>query len=126
MSDLLQVLYVEDDPDIRAVAEFALEDEGVELEVCETGMVALEKAKAFRPDLLLLDVMMPGIDGPTTLQRLREYSHLVDTPAIFMTAKVQPNELEQYEAAGAIGVISKPFDPMGLADEIRRLLKAVG
>ncbi len=126
MSDLIQVLYVEDDPDIRAVAEFALEDEGLELEACESGMVALEKAKTFRPDLLLLDVMMPGIDGPTTLLRLREYPHLVDTPAIFMTAKVQPNELAQYEAAGAIGVISKPFDPMSLADEIRRLLKGVG
>jgi len=124
MSEVLQVLYVEDDADIRAVAEFALEDEGFELILCESGQQALDKAVGAKPGLLLLDVMMPGLDGPTTLQRLRELPHLADTPAIFMTAKVQPVELVQYQAMGAVGVISKPFDPMTLAGQIRTLLES--
>lgn len=123
MSDVLRVLYVEDDPDIRQVAEFALEDEGFELVTCESGQRALEKAPGIRVDLLLLDVMMPGLDGPTTLQRLRAWPHLAATPAIFMTAKVQPAEVAQYRAMGALGVISKPFDPMTLAAQIRGLLR---
>lgn len=125
MSDLLSVLYAEDEPDIRAVAEFALEDEGFELVACVSGEQALEKATDLKPDLILLDVMMPGIDGPSTLKKLRELPHLINTPAIFMTAKVQPAEVAKYKAIGAIGVIAKPFDPMTLADEIRNLLESV-
>lgn len=123
MSDVLRVLYVEDDPDIRQVAEFALEDEGFELIICESGQIALDKAPGVGVDLLLLDVMMPGLDGPTTLQKLRAMPHLADTPAIFMTAKVQPAEVAQYRAMGALGVISKPFEPMTLAAQIRGLLR---
>lgn len=125
MSDLLSVLYAEDEPDIRTVAEFALEDEGFELVACVSGEQALEKAIDLKPDLILLDVMMPGIDGPSTLIKLRELPHLKNTPAIFMTAKVQPAEVAKYKAIGAIGVIAKPFDPMTLADEIRNLLESV-
>jgi len=122
MSKMLNVLYVEDEPDIRAVAEFALEDEDFELMSCASGQEALDKAATLSPDLILLDVMMPDIDGPSTLIKLRELSHLANTPVIFMTAKVQPAEVAQYKALGALGVISKPFDPMTLADEIRSLL----
>lgn len=122
MSEELCVLYVEDEADIREVAEFALEDKGFTLTPCSSGQEALERAAGLTPDLILLDVMMPGIDGPTTLKKLRELPHLANTPAIFMTAKVQPSEVAQYKALGALGVISKPFDPMTLADDIRRLL----
>ena len=125
MNKILRVLYVEDEPDIREVTEFALEDEGFELIPCPSGQEALERATELdrAPDLLLLDVMMPGMDGPTTLQRLRELPQMSATPAIFMTAKVQPAEVAQYQALGALGVIAKPFDAMTLADEIRALLE---
>lgn len=121
MSDELQrILYVEDEPDIQAVARIALETlGGFSLQVCSSGFEALDKAVAFAPQLLLLDVMMPGMDGPSTLAELRKLSGLASTPAIFMTAKVQPSEVAQYKALGAAEVIAKPFDPMTLSTQIR-------
>ncbi|MGZ5848543.1 MAG: response regulator, partial [Ramlibacter sp.] len=82
---------------------------------------AIAQAEAFGPDLLLLDVMMPGMDGPTTLARLRELPATRQVPVVFMTAKVQASEIENYKALGALGVISKPFDPMRLADQVKAL-----
>jgi len=122
MAETIRVLYVEDEPDIRELVEFALEEEGFELNVCVSGADALEQARHDRPDLILLDVMMPGMDGPTTLTRLREMSHLSDTPVIFMTAKVQPPELARYRSLGAIDIIVKPFDAMELAGQLRATL----
>ena len=123
MSDTLTVLYAEDEADIREVTEFALEDEGFELIICSSGQEALDKATTQSPDLILLDVMMPGMDGPTTLKKLRELPNLQDTPVIFMTAKVQPAELQQYKELGALGVITKPFEAMTLAEQIRSLVE---
>ncbi|KXF79721.1 response regulator [Enterovibrio coralii] len=123
MGKPITVLYVEDDEDIRIIAEMALEDEDFFIMSCSSGAEALEKAALSEPDLLLLDVMMPGMDGPTTLKNLRQIPHVETTPAIFMTAKVQPTEVKAYQECGAVGVISKPFDPMGLADEIKTILK---
>ncbi|WP_199221388.1 response regulator [Desulfonatronum sp. SC1] len=74
--------------------------------------------KAFVPDLILLDVMMPDMDGPTTMRELRKIPDLANTPVVFLTAKVQPQEFSAYLALGAQGVIAKPFDPMKLADEV--------
>lgn len=122
MNETVTVLYAEDEADIREVAEFALEDEGFELIPCASGQQALDRAATLTPDLFLLDVMMPGMDGPTTLQQLRKLPHLAQTPVIFMTAKVQQAEIAEYLALGALGVISKPFDPMTLADQIHQLL----
>ena len=122
MSDqsLKRILYVEDEMDIQAVAKIALEAVGgFELKVCSSGQEALAEADAFAPELLLLDVMMPGMDGPTTLQELRKLPGLQDTPVIFMTAKVQPQEVEYFKSLGAVDVIAKPFDPMNLAQNIR-------
>ena len=120
MSELIRIIYAEDEPDIQQVAIMALEDiGGFTVQPCNSGQEMLDKAKDFAPDLILLDVMMPNIDGPETLLRLREIPELVHTPAAFMTAKVQPNEIEHFLALGAIGVIPKPFDPMTLADQIR-------
>lgn len=124
MSDNLTVLYVEDEDDIREMTEFALEDEGFELIQCVSGQEAIEKAANAHPDLILLDVMMPGMDGVTTAQKLREIPHLAHVPLIFMTAKVQHSELEKYNAMGAIGVIKKPFDAMDLPGQIREFLES--
>ena len=119
---LERILYVEDEADIRAVAQLALEMVGgFKLQICSSGTEALSKAEAFAPDLILLDVMMPGMDGPSTLQGLRERPSLTDTPAVFMTAKVQPAEIAHFKSLGALDVIAKPFDPMALAGQIKRI-----
>lgn len=119
---LQRILYVEDEPDIRAVASLALEVVGgFTLRVCASGEQALREAEDFAPQLMLLDVMMPGLDGPTTLSALRERATLAEVPVVFMTAKVQPEEVAEYEALGAIGVIPKPFDPMMLATLVEDL-----
>ena len=124
---LQKVLYVEDDADIRTIASLALETVGgLTLQACTSGAEALEHAVRFGPDLLLLDVMMPGMDGPTTLARLRELPSTRDAPVIFMTAKVQASEVQHYKALGALGVISKPFDPMTLASQVQALWSARG
>lgn len=116
---LTRILYVEDEPDIQMIAKLALETIGdyTVLE-CDSGEEALKKAPDFKPQLILLDVMMPEMDGPTTFLRLREMPETAATPVIFMTAKVQPEEVAQYKKLGAITVIAKPFDPMNLATEI--------
>ena len=120
---LTHILYVEDDEDIQSVAKIALEIVGgFTLRSCSSGKEALEQETVtFAPDLMLLDVMMPEMDGPTTLARLRELPGLASTPVIFMTAKVQASEISHYKSLGAIGVIAKPFDPMQLATQIRQL-----
>jgi len=122
---LQKILYVEDEPDIQAVAQIALEAVGgFSLKTCSSGQEALDNALAFGPDLMLLDVMMPGMDGPTTLQELKKMPELVDVPAIFMTAKVQPQEVEFFKSLGAIDVIPKPFDAMTLAQTLRERWEA--
>jgi len=119
MAELKKILYVEDEPDIQMIARVALENVGgFELCVCSSGAEALEKAADFGPDLLLLDVMMPGMDGPTTLAELRKIPQLAGTPVMFMTAKVQPQEIEYLKSLNVADVIAKPFDPMALANSI--------
>jgi CheY-like chemotaxis protein len=117
-----KILYVEDDPDIQAIAVMVLDAiSGFTLAACSSGAEAVSRAEAFAPDLILLDVMMPGMDGPETLQALRQLPSLVRTPVVFMTAKVQPQEVQGYLDLGAVGVIAKPFDPMTLADQLREI-----
>lgn len=118
--EMQRILYVEDEPDIQAVAKLALEQVGrFTLEVCSSGQEALDKAAKFSPQLMLLDVMMPEMDGPTTLKKLRGIAGLEDIPVIFMTARVQPHELQEYIDMGAVDVVAKPFDPMMLSNQIR-------
>ncbi len=115
-----KILYVEDEPDIQKVAKLALEHVGgFEVMVCGSGPEAIENGPAFCPDLILLDVMMPGMDGPATLAALRNIDSLSETPAVFLTAKVLPTEIQRYKALGALDVIAKPFDPMTLSDQVR-------
>jgi len=116
---LKRILMVEDESDIQAIASLALEAVGgFEVAVCSSGYEAIERAPAFLPDLLLLDVMMPGLDGLATLGALRGLAATAQTPVIFMTANNQPHEMEHYAELGALGVVSKPFDPMTLASTI--------
>ncbi|MCW3147667.1 response regulator [Stutzerimonas stutzeri] len=125
MSELRRILHVEDDPSIQAVTKLALEAVGgYQVLSCTSGAEALEKVEAFAPDFVLLDVMMPGMDGPETLIRLRERIDLAQVPVAFMTAKVQPREVEQLLSLGARDVIIKPFDPMRLAEQIRSIWAA--
>ena len=122
MTSLQRILYVEDEADIQAVAKLALEMVGgFEVKICSSGEEALEQAEAFAPQLLLLDVMMPGMDGPSTLAALRKLPSLAEVPAVFMTAKVQPTEVAHYKSLGALDVIAKPFDPMALAGEVKQI-----
>lgn len=123
--DLKRILLVEDDPDIRTVAQLSLETlGGFELRLAGSGQEALAEAEAFRPDLLILDVMMPGLDGPGTLAGLRQKPPLAETPVIFMTAKVQPQEVAHLLSLGALEVITKPFDPMALPEQVRAIWNA--
>lgn len=120
MSTLQRILYVEDDPDIQAVAKIALEMiGGFTVKICSSGEEAIREAAAFDPDMILLDVMMPGMDGPTTLGHLRRQATLATVPVAFMTAKVQPQEVAHYLSLGACEVIPKPFNPMTLAQQVR-------
>ena len=125
MSTLQRVMYVEDEPDIQAVAKLALElVGGFTVKVCASGEEALREAEAFAPQMILLDVMMPGMDGPTTLKALRALPALATVPVAFMTAKVQPAEVAHYKTLGARDVIPKPFDPMTLASQVRAIWEA--
>jgi two-component system, OmpR family, response regulator len=119
---LKKILYVEDEEDIRTIARMALEMVGgLAVEVCSSGQEALTLAPAFEPDLILLDVMMPGMDGPETFAQLQQLPDISDTPVVFMTAKVQPQEIRHYRELGAADVIRKPFDPMTLTTAVQTI-----
>lgn len=122
----LNLLHVDDEADIREVAAFSLElDPDIALTSLSSGEEALERLNGgMRPDVILLDVMMPSLDGPGVLKRLRQIPELDQTPVIFMTARVQSSERDRYLELGAVGVITKPFDPMTLADQIRGFLRS--
>jgi two-component system, OmpR family, response regulator len=127
MTEALQrISFVEDDPDIRAITEIALiELGGFTLDVSASGAEAVLKTASFNPHLILLDVMMPGMDGIATLRKLREKSELADTPVVFMTAKAMPDEIERLLSLGAVEVIAKPFDPMTLPRRLRTIWEGV-
>ncbi len=122
MAELKKILYVEDDADIRTVAEIALDNiGGFTLQICSSGEEAVQCGENFAPDLILLDVIMPGMDGPSTLAALRQLKPLANTPVMFMTGMVQAEEIAHLKSLGAMDVIPKPFDPMTLASELNKL-----
>jgi CheY-like chemotaxis protein len=115
---MIQILYVDDEPDLREVASMALELDGeIEVRDCGSGGEALDILDSWTPDLVLLDVMMPEMDGPATYAAIRDRK--MDLPIVFITARAQDADLQRLLALGAAGVISKPFDPMTLADQVR-------
>ncbi len=119
-----RVLLAEDDPDIRMIVEVALRDVGgMSVECCADGPCALEAFRRRPADIVLLDVMMPGMDGRDVLAALRAIPGGAEVPVLFVTARVRRDDILAYKALGAVGVIVKPFDPMTLADQIRGYLK---
>lgn len=122
-----RILYVDDEDDIREIAQISLElDPELAVEVCSSGGEALTKASEWQPHLILLDVMMPGMDGPETLRRLAESPPTASIPVAFITARTQTHEVQRYLAMGAVAIIAKPFDPMALAGEVKQLLSITG
>lgn len=122
MTSLERVYYVEDEPDIRIIAELALvQVGGLTLKMSATGETAIEDIRDFSPQLIMLDVMMPGLDGPATLKRIREHSEFDTIPIIFLTAKVQSDEVKELKKIGADAVIPKPFAPLTLAEQLKTL-----
>jgi len=119
----VKVLVIDDEPDIRRIARLGLTKVG-KMDVVEAsnGTEGLARAKAERPDAILLDVMMPGLDGPSTLARLREDPDTAAVPVVFLTAKAIAAEVDRLRSLGAAGVLTKPFDPMTLARELRAAL----
>lgn len=118
-----KVLLIEDEDDIREIASLSLESvAGWKVECASSGVDGISMAKSFRPDAILLDVMMPDMDGPSTLENLRKDGQTQSIPVIFMTAKVQAMDRQKLSQLGAQGIISKPFDPVQLADEVSRIL----
>jgi len=120
---MTRILYVDDEADIREVAQMALElDPDFDVRTCASGREAITEAEAWQPDLILLDVMMPGMDGPTVFARLRDAPETAAIPVVFITARTQTNEVQAFRDLGARGVLAKPFDPMMLAAQVRALL----
>jgi CheY-like chemotaxis protein len=121
----VRVLHVDDEPDIREIVEVSLGlDPAFAVRSCASGGDALAATSDWSPDLILLDVMMPEMDGPMTLERLRARPQTADIPVVFMTARAQPSEFDRFLSLGAAGVIAKPFDPMTLSALVRRYAPA--
>jgi len=121
--ELKKILHIEDEYDIQTVAKLSLETlGGFTVHTCSSGEEALDSIYDFNPDLILLDVMMPVIDGPTVLKEIRKIEQFQNTPIIFMTAKAQTNEVETYKSyPGVLGIIIKPFNAVLLPQEIKEL-----
>lgn len=124
---LKNILYVEDDLHVRTTAKLVLEVIGqFTVRDCSSGREALAAARDFYPDLILLDVMMPELDGLNTLELLRRFPHMADTPALFVTGLTEASDLAKYVEAGAIGVIPKPLMPLRLTNQLNELWEQRG
>ena len=117
----IRVLHVDDEPDIRTVVEMSLGlDSAFAVRSCASGEDAITAAADWPPDLILLDVMMPDMDGPTTLTRMRAWPQTARVPVVFLTVRAQASEQAHFLSLGVAGVIAKPFNPMMLAAAVRR------
>ena len=120
---MVRILYVDDEADIREVVDISLSlDPELEVRLCDGGPGALAAAADWRPALILLDFMMPGMDGPATLARLREDPETAHIPVVFVTARSARADVDHLLSLGAAGVIAKPFDPMALSAKVREFL----
>lgn len=118
-----RILLIDDDDDIREVACTSLElVGGFEVAAVGSGEAGVAAARDHPPDAILLDVMMPGMDGPTTLQRLQDQAETSDVPVILLTAKAQPSDRSRFDQLSVAGVLTKPFDPLTLPQQVSDLL----
>ncbi len=127
MSELVRVLLVDDEPDIREVATLSLElDPALQVRAVASAGEALDflARDLWRPDIVLLDVMMAGLDGVTALRMLRSIKAAQDVPVAFMTARTRDADVARFLAEGAVAVIPKPFNPLTLAKQVRDLVAA--
>ena len=123
---LNRICYVEDDVDIQRIVRLSLEKVGkMTVEVVGDPMVAIERITAFKPELVMLDWMMPGMDGPTLFRKMRETPEVRDLPVVFITAKASQRELDELRKLGAAGMISKPFSPRDLPEQLRAIWNAL-
>jgi len=123
---LNRVCYVEDDEDVQRIVRLSLEKVGkMTVEVVGDPMLAIERITAFKPELVMLDWMMPGMDGPTLFRKMRETPEVRDLPVVFITAKASQRELDELRKLGAAGMISKPFSPRDLPDQLRAIWHAL-
>jgi len=121
---LVRICYVEDDEDIQKIVRMTLERIGkMTVEVVSDPLQAIETIKRFKPELVMLDWMMPGMDGPTLYRKMKEVPEVRDLPVVFITAKASPKELDELRALGAAGTISKPFTPRDLPEQLRAIWK---
>jgi CheY-like chemotaxis protein len=121
---LNRICYVEDDEDIQKIVRMSLERIGkMTVEVVGDPMLAIDAIKAFKPELVMLDWMMPGMDGPTLFRKMKELPEVRELPVVFITAKASQRELDELRALGAAGTISKPFSPRDLPEQLRAIWK---
>jgi two-component system, OmpR family, response regulator len=119
---LNKIILVEDDPDIQEIVLMTLKElGGYAVKICSGGQEALDNIVEFHPDIVLLDVMMPEMDGPTTFKAIRVMPEVKNVPIVFMTARSQTHEVKEYMDLGAIDVIRKPFDPVMLCGQIEQI-----
>jgi len=119
---LNRICYVEDDEDIQKIVRMSLERVGkMTVEVVSDPMRAIEAIKTFKPELVMLDWMMPGMDGPTLFRKMKELPEVSGLPVVFITAKASQAELDELRALGAAGTISKPFSPRDLPEQLRAI-----
>lgn len=123
MSQSQKVLIVDDEDDIRELARISLERVGgMQVVVASSGEEGIALAASEQPDAIVLDAMMPGMDGPQTLERLKADSGTAAIPVVFLTGSIQEAERDRFTGLGALGVLPKPFDPMQLAAQLRECL----
>ena len=119
----MKVLIIDDDPDIRLIVRVSLSRRGVVVAEASGGPDGLRSARDDRPDVIVLDVMMPEMDGPATLEALLADPAIAGVPVVFLTAKAMRSEIDRLRALGAAGVLLKPFDPLSLAGELEAVLR---
>lgn len=126
IAQLKKIMYVEDDPDLRKIVSVCLETKGgFTVRVCDSGEQALKQVGEFQPDLIIMDVIMPDMNGPETLGELRKRPGTAAIPVLFMTSRVLPGDVENYKKLGAVDLIRKPFHPLTLADLVKELWEKI-
>lgn len=119
---LKKILYAEDESDIQTIVQVALwAYSDLDIKICDNGQMLLDCVESYKPDLILLDIMMPIMDGLTTCRHLKLNPNTKDIPVVFLTAKAQFQEIEIYKNIGILGVLVKPFDPLELVGKLQEL-----